>query len=252
MFAACVRLGLGLGLLDGRWLLILTVGETLTLTVLGGRRLQLLLESFALTLFASVFGLFLGRRLFCLRGFLSSVQFLALLRGSSRDWGLGYVFLEALVEGRNGGGLVSELFNGEGLTGGCNGRGGSNGLHVDIFRFDNSFDSNFNKIGEAVADQLTVVDNLEQVADKDSLCADVLVRARTREAGIVLAAAREQLAYGQRHRHGQHQVVSADQVRVREDTRKLLVPKTRLIRLQGRLRVLDAGRGRLGPRVRRS
>lgn len=147
-----------------------------------------------------------------------------LLRGSRS---LLFAF-EGLDEVQHRGGLTGELLAGSGGSR-HGGRAGRRGFRIDVFGLEESLDSDFNKIGEAIANELAVVNDLEQVANKDLFRTDVLVGARTRKASIVLAAAGEQLADGERHGHGQHQIVSANEKRVREGTRQLLIAKTRLI-----------------------
>ena len=73
------------------------------------------------------------------------------------------------------------------------------------------------KVLEALADELTVVNDLIRVMHEYLLGFNELVGVRMRQTGIVLIAACEQQADGGREGHRQHQVVSTIELRVGED-----------------------------------
>ena len=80
---------------------------------------------------------------------------------------------------------MNRLYIGHGDSSGFNG-----GLSF-IFGLEECFDGHLHEISEALANELTVVNDLEQVMTKDFLCFDELVRARARQTGIVLVTSRE-------------------------------------------------------------
>lgn len=92
-----------------------------------------------------------------------------------------------------------------------------------VFEFEESFDSDMHKVLEALADELTVVNDLVGVMHKYLLGLNELVGVRVRQTGIVLIAACEQETDGGREGHGQHQVVSTIKLRVGEDPRQLSI-----------------------------
>jgi hypothetical protein len=73
------------------------------------------------------------------------------------------------------------------------------------------------KVLEALADELTVVNDLIRVMHEYLLGLNELVGVRVGQTGIVLIAACEQQADGGREGHRQHQVVSTIELRVGED-----------------------------------
>jgi len=96
-----------------------------------------------------------------------------------------------------------------------------------FFKFKNCFDCYLHKILEAVSNELSVIDYLEEIANEDLLSSDVLVLAGVGEAGVVLVAAGEHCANRSCERNRQHQIVGAHQDGVREDAINLGL--TRLI-----------------------
>lgn len=100
-----------------------------------------------------------------------------------------------------------------------------------VFEFDKCFDGDLHEVGEALMDELTVVDDLVHVVYKDFFGLNKLVGVRIRKTSIVLVAASEQLADGGGEGHRQHQVVSTSKLRVGEGPRQLSAKTRRIVRL---------------------
>jgi hypothetical protein len=97
-----------------------------------------------------------------------------------------------------------------------------------ILRLEKCLDSDLHKVAKAITNKLSKIDYLKQITHKDLLCMDLIERARVEKTSIVLAAVREEVADRNRNWHGQHQVVSSDELGVRKFTQQVIV-KTRLI-----------------------
>lgn len=81
---------------------------------------------------------------------------------------------------------MGRLYFGHGDSSGFN-----NGGYSFIFGLEECFDGDLHEISKALGNELTVINDLEQVMTKDFLSFDELVRARARQTGIVLVTSRE-------------------------------------------------------------
>jgi hypothetical protein len=82
-------------------------------------------------------------------------------------------------------------------------------LYGFFFRLKNRFDCYLHKILEAVPNELSMINNLEEVTYENLLGANVLVLAGVGDASVILVTAGEYRANRCGERNGQHQVVRA-------------------------------------------